>query len=205
MFITVTPLGEPPVTLNFHWVASYQHDEDEGATAITVVGPDGVKRTWHVEEHVEDISDLLALEGQYQEAPAEWSAAPSADAIAAAKDATGMLSPSSTALACIAFGEYLVEVRYEKQTRSIRPFLYSPYENKYLAGAIDANVANLAALVRELGDVLSHRIMEEDDLGLNDLPRDRSAHPAAEPGVPNKVRKSRIRLVKSDEPTTPPC
>ena len=199
MFITVTPLGQPPLILNFHWVTSFQYDEKKEATAIVFVSADGKSRTWYVEESVEDISDLLALEGQYQELPLDWSGEIDGET-GLAKEATGMISPSSTALACVAFGEYLVEVRYEKQTNSIRPFLYSPIENKYLAGAIDANVGNLAALVRELGHVLSQRILDEDDLGVGETPKDRSPDSEQTDVKPrSNGRKSKIRLVKNDD------
>ena len=202
MFITVTPIGQSPLTLNFHWVTSYRFDEKKGATAVTCVTPDGKSTTWHVEEDVEDISDMLAMEGQYQDLPGDPDDA-SEEGFALAGDGNGMISPSSNALACVAFGEYLVEVRYEKQTHSIRPFLYSPYENKYLAGAIDATAPNLATLVRELGDILSRRIVEEDDLGLDDHPRERPAPKGVDGKLGGPKRKSKIRLVKDSEPPMP--
>jgi hypothetical protein len=201
MFLTVTPIDGEPLTLNFTMVQSFTYHRGKSATEISLAAQPGTPvRKIYVEEPVEFIQELLALDGLYTESELSDEEFDEHEDEQEADDnkshALGKLPDNFGGIACIAFGDHLIEARYDEKNHTIRPYLYSPQEAKYLGDAITATPENLASLIRELANVIAGQVVIDlaDNLTNRTAPRTSSA--AKKTGA---SKNRLIRLIKSDD------
>lgn len=192
MFLTVSPIGKSPITLNFNKVESFGASKENKFTEIVMDNllPSGEKNRFYVTESVDEINRLLELAGEYESVDVD----DVIDGLEELSDELDLDFFDDDAIGCVAFGDLTLEVHYSEDDNTIRPYIYSSTEQRYIADAIEATPDNLSEMLREFAKIMSGHILSMEFDGKRKGASGPSANKKST-SKRNKSSRAKIRLV----------
>ncbi|MBF0442493.1 MAG: hypothetical protein HQK54_11355 [Oligoflexales bacterium] len=167
MFLTVSPIGKEPFTLNFSQVESIRYNSRKRLTEIVLypVATGRAGRRYFVKESLHDIHRMLESVGKYESysvgTPRPVDAAPQNCPVQTQKGKP--VSDDETSVASVRYADFCLEIRLDEKENTIRPFLKSPIEARYLADPIEASAKNLASLLLDMGRMMADNVLTYGD------------------------------------------
>lgn len=204
MFLTVSPIDNEPITLNFNKVESITFNQKKNLTEIlvdSIAAPNGYRR-YYVKESVAEINQMLESGCEYetqggssQELYNEY--LDEIEALSSYNELTTKEDYKDNCVASVSYGEFSLKIYHDIENFSFCTFLHTPTECKCILEPIDATAQNLANLLKDLAKTMSGNILAMFDYDLFTKSRKKVKNPSIKKTI--KAGNPKMKLIKFDK------